>query len=144
MVGLRIPQRGGIMMTAQIIDGQKIAENLKSEVVREVKELEADGIACGLATLLVGEDYSSGSYERRLKRIAGELSVPCWQVRLPGENTQDDVLGALRRLNHDPAITGFLVLRPLPGHVSEAEEFRALLPLNGIAALHCERSCLLA
>ncbi len=116
------------MMTAQIIDGQKIAENLKSEVVREVKELEADGIACGLATLLVGEDYSSGSYERRLKRIAGELSVPCWQVRLPGESTQDDVLGALRR----------------PGHVSEVEVFRALSPLKDIESVHSENAGLLA
>ncbi len=132
------------MMTAQIIDGQKIAENLKSEVVREIKELEADGIACGLATLLVGEDYSSEYYERRLKRIAGELSVPCWQVRLPGESTQDDVLGALRRLNRDPAVTGILVLRRLPGHVSEVEVFRALSPLKDIESVHPENAGLLA
>src|SRR5260370_15758808 len=131
-------------MTAQIIDGLKIAESLQLEVVREVKELEADGIACGMATLLIGADYSSRSYERRLKRIADQLGMPCWQVRLPGESTQDDVLAALRRLNGDPAVSGILVLRPLPEHISEVEVFRALSPLKDIESVHPENAGLLA
>src|SRR5260370_27250860 len=72
------------------------------------------------------------------------MSVPCWQVRLPGGRTQDDVLGARRRLNRAPAITGILVLRPLPGHVSEVEVFRALSPLKDIESVHPENAGLLA
>jgi 5,10-methylene-tetrahydrofolate dehydrogenase/methenyl tetrahydrofolate cyclohydrolase len=69
-------------MTAQLIDGRKIAENLKADVALEVKQLETEGITCGLATVAVGDDYSAKAYERRLGRIAAELGVPCQHIGL--------------------------------------------------------------
>ncbi len=131
-------------MTAEIIDGRTIAENLKAEVALEVKELEADGIACGLATLLVGEDYGSVAYRRRLQRIADELGVPHKEVRLLGSSTDDDVLAAVRQLNDDPSVTGVLVLRPLPKQISEVKVFRTLSPLKDIESVHPENAGLLA
>jgi methylenetetrahydrofolate dehydrogenase (NADP+) / methenyltetrahydrofolate cyclohydrolase len=59
-------------MTHTVIDGRKIAESRKDELVEDCRRLRADGIACGLATVLVGDRYSSHAYERRLARLAAE------------------------------------------------------------------------
>lgn len=131
-------------MSAQIIDGEKIAQRLKVEVAREVEQLAADGVTCGLATLLVGDDYGSTAYRRRLKRIADELGVLHREVTLAGDSTQGDVLDAIRQLNEDPAVTGVLVLRPLPNQISEIDVFRTLSPLKDIESVHPENAGLLA
>jgi methylenetetrahydrofolate dehydrogenase (NADP+)/methenyltetrahydrofolate cyclohydrolase len=131
-------------MTAQIIDGRKIAHVLKAEVTAEADDLRAQGTSCGLATVVVGDNYSSRAYERRLGRIATELRVPHEQVDLTADITQDEVLETIRRLNEDPAVSGILVLRPLPSHISEIEVFRALAPEKDIESVHPENVGLLA
>lgn len=131
-------------MSAQIIDGRKIAQDLKAEVALEVKQLGADGIGCGLATVVVGDEYSSQAYERRLHRIAAELDVPSRSLTLPATSTEDEVRSEVRRLNDDPAVSGVLVLRPLPAHISEVAVFRTLSPVKDIEAVHPENAGLLA
>jgi methylenetetrahydrofolate dehydrogenase (NADP+) / methenyltetrahydrofolate cyclohydrolase len=131
-------------MTAQIIDGRKIAEELKTEVAGEVKQLRADGIGCRLATLVVGDDFGAKVYERRLARIAAELDVRCQQLALPVTASQDEVLAVVGGLKDDPAVSGVLILRPLPPHISEVEVFRTLAPLKDIEAVHPENAGLLA
>jgi methylenetetrahydrofolate dehydrogenase (NADP+)/methenyltetrahydrofolate cyclohydrolase len=131
-------------MTAQLIDGRARAEHLKAEVSREVKQLTADGIGCGLATVIVGEDYRAGAYEGRLARLAAELGVPHRRLVLPPTITQADLLAQVHRLNDDPLVTGILVLRPLPAHIAEAEVFRSLSPVKDIEAVHPENAGLLA
>jgi methylenetetrahydrofolate dehydrogenase (NADP+)/methenyltetrahydrofolate cyclohydrolase len=131
-------------VTAQIIDGRRIAENLKSEVAREVQQLKADGIAGGLAALVVGEDFSSKAYERRLERIADDLGVPYQKVALATASAPSDVVTSVRQLNDDPAVSGVVVLRPLPKHVSEVDVFLTLSPLKDIEAVHPENAGLLA
>ncbi|MFL4902547.1 bifunctional 5,10-methylenetetrahydrofolate dehydrogenase/5,10-methenyltetrahydrofolate cyclohydrolase [Streptomyces sp. MMS24-I2-30] len=130
-------------MTAQLIDGRARAERLKADVAREVKQLTADGIACGLATVIVGDDYRARAYERRLARVAGELGVPHRRVALPPVSTHD-LRAQVHRLNDDPSVTGILVLRPLPAHIHEAEVFRSLSPVKDIEAVHPENAGLLA
>jgi methylenetetrahydrofolate dehydrogenase (NADP+)/methenyltetrahydrofolate cyclohydrolase len=131
-------------MTAQIIDGRKIAHTLKADVTAEVDDLRASGAPCGLTTLVVGDDYGSRAYARRLDRTADELGVPYEQVTLPGTATQDEVLAVVHRLNTDPTVSGILVLRPLPRQVSEVEVFRALAPEKDIESVHPENAGLLA
>lgn len=131
-------------MTAALIDGRRIAEDLKAEVAREVKELEFEGIRCGLATIRVGDNFGAEAYERRLGRIARQLGVPCRQVTMPATSTLEDVLAVVASLNEDPAVTGVLVLRPLPAQVPEVAVFRALAPRKDIEAVHPENAGLLA
>ncbi|WP_326568879.1 tetrahydrofolate dehydrogenase/cyclohydrolase catalytic domain-containing protein [Amycolatopsis rhabdoformis] len=131
-------------MTAQLINGRKIAHALKAEVTAEVAALADAGIACGLATVLVGDDYGSVAYVRRIGRIAEELGVAYEQVLLPGTTTQDELLATIDRLNRDPAVSGVLVLRPLPPQISEVDVFRALDPQKDIESVHPENAGLLA
>jgi methylenetetrahydrofolate dehydrogenase (NADP+) / methenyltetrahydrofolate cyclohydrolase len=110
-------------MTAEVIDGRKIAKALKADVALEVDQLNAEGIACGLATVAVGDDFSASAYQRRLEWITHELGVPYRHASLAAASHPDEVLSAIRDLNADPAVNGIVVLRPLPEQVSEAVVF---------------------
>ena len=131
-------------MTAEVIDGRKIAAKLKEEVALEVQQLRADGGECGIATVVVGDNYGATVYQRRIGKIADELGVPCRQLRLRSDTSQDDLLDTIRSLNNDPAISGILVLRPLPEHICEVDVFRELAPAKDIESVHPENAGLLA
>lgn len=130
--------------TGQVIDGRAIASDLKAEVTREVRGLHADGITAGIATLLIGGDYASRAYERRIGAMAAELGVAWFQRRLPGDAGQPEVLAEIGRLNADPVVSGILILRPVPAHIREEEIFTALAPAKDIEAVHPENAGLLA
>jgi methylenetetrahydrofolate dehydrogenase (NADP+) / methenyltetrahydrofolate cyclohydrolase len=131
-------------MTAEVIDGRKIAQSLKADVALEVLQLATEGIPCGLATLAVGHDYAAAAYQRRLERIAGELSVPYRHISLGGASRPGQVRAAIRDLNADPSVTGIVILRPLPMHVPEADVFCAMAPVKDIEAVHPQNAGLLA
>jgi methylenetetrahydrofolate dehydrogenase (NADP+)/methenyltetrahydrofolate cyclohydrolase len=131
-------------VTAVVIDGRACAAALKREVADEVKLLREDGLDCGLATVLVGGDYSATAYERRLRRVCGELDVAYRRCCLPADADQDAVGELVAGLNADREVSGILVLRPLPPGIDEAEVFCALSPLKDIEAVHPENAGLLA
>ena len=131
-------------MTAEVIDGRKIAKALTADVALEVDQLSAEGIVCGLATVAVGDDFSASAYQRRLERMANELGVPYRHVSLAAASQPGEVLSTIHDLNADPAVSGIVVLRPLPEQVSEADAFCALAPVKDIEAVHPENAGLLA
>lgn len=128
-------------MTADLIDGRAVAKRLKDEVRAELAEL---GAPCGLATLLVGDDYAARAYERRLRRVAAELGVGYRHYVLDGAVDQEAVERVVRQLGADPAVHGVLVLRPLPPHIDEGAVFRALDPATDVESVHPENAGLLA
>lgn len=131
-------------MTAQVIDGRACARALKENLLADVSRLGQDSLTIGLATILVGDAYGSAAYERRLRRLAEELGVPYRSHRLSADTTQNALIATVEKLNGDPAISGILVLRPLPAHIDEAAVFRAIDPLKDIEAVHPENAGLLA
>jgi methylenetetrahydrofolate dehydrogenase (NADP+)/methenyltetrahydrofolate cyclohydrolase len=131
-------------MTAEIIDGRRIAQQLRAEVAGEVERLRGEGVDCGLATLMVGDNDRALVYERRLARLSGRLGVPYRNVSLPATARGREVLEVVAQLDRDLAVSGVLVLRPLPPHVPEVEVFRALAPVKDIEAVHPENAGLLA
>jgi methylenetetrahydrofolate dehydrogenase (NADP+) / methenyltetrahydrofolate cyclohydrolase len=131
-------------MTGQVIDGRRIADDLKAEVAWEAKSLEADGITGGIATLRVGDDYAAQAYERRIGRTAAELDVACLQRRLPADASEGEVLAEIGQFNGDPSVSGALILRPFPPHICEEDIFTALAPEKDIEAVHPDNAGLLA
>jgi methylenetetrahydrofolate dehydrogenase (NADP+)/methenyltetrahydrofolate cyclohydrolase len=134
----------GRSMTGQVIDGRKIAGNLKAEVASEARDLKAGGITAGIATVLIGGDAASRAYERRIGRTAAALGVTWQQCRLPADVSQAGVMAEIGRLNADPAVSGILVLRPVPAQISEEDIFTALDPVKDIESVHPENAGLLA
>ncbi|GAA1281882.1 bifunctional methylenetetrahydrofolate dehydrogenase/methenyltetrahydrofolate cyclohydrolase FolD [Pseudonocardia aurantiaca] len=131
-------------MTAELIDGRAVAKALKDDVAAEVEALTDRGVTCGLATVLVGDDYAARAYERRLRRVAGELGIDYRHYYLGPSTDLGAVVRVVRQLNADPAVHGVLVLRPLPPHVDEGAVFQALDPAKDVESVHPENAGLLA
>lgn len=127
-------------MTAQVINGRKIAKQLKTQVKAENT---TQGIGCGLATISVGDVASAQTYQGRLAKLCGELGVPYRNIELPATTAEHDLIAWVHKLNDDSAISGILVLRPLPAHIDEVNVFHELAPLKDVEAVHPENAGLL-
>jgi methylenetetrahydrofolate dehydrogenase (NADP+) / methenyltetrahydrofolate cyclohydrolase len=136
--------RGAAMTGPSVIDGRECARQLRESVALEAKQLREENIPCGLATVLVGASYSALAYERRIARVCDFLDVRYRCCRLPATASEAELLALISHLNTDPAVSGILVLRPLPRHIREPEVFRALAPHKDIEAVHPENAGLLA
>lgn len=124
-------------MVAKIIDGTRIAQDIRSEVARGVKELqERKNITPGLVVVLVGEDPASATYVRSKGRACKEVGMVSEQITLPKETTQAELLTIVERLNHDPRFHGILVQLPLPKQISERAITLALNPEKDVDGLH--------
>ncbi len=114
-------------MTAQIIDGVKIAEKIRNRVKEEVVKWVADGHnAPGLATVLVGENPASQSYVRSKQKACGEAGIQSFGFNLPATSSQGEVEALVRQLNADPKVNGILVQLPLPAGFDEERVLREI------------------
>jgi methylenetetrahydrofolate dehydrogenase (NADP+) / methenyltetrahydrofolate cyclohydrolase len=123
-------------MTATIIDGNAIAQQVRDEVRRQVESLGARGIVPGLAVVLVGENPSSMSYVRGKTRDAIDVGMRSETIRRPAEITQADLLALVGALNADPSWHGILVQLPLPPHIDETLVTGAVRPEKDVDGLH--------
>jgi len=107
-------------MSAKIIDGQAIANEMRQEIAAEVEQLKAKyGLTPGLAAVLVGENPASQSYVRMKRRACEQAGILSFGHHLPEQAAQEEVEGLIRDLSADPAIHGILVQLPLPRHLNE-------------------------
>ncbi len=114
-------------MAATIIDGKKIADDIRQEVRRETDELKASsGILPGLAFILVGEDPASQAYVRMKGKACEEMGFYSVTEKLPADTTEEFLLRLIRRFNMDPRIHGILVQLPLPKHIREDQILSAV------------------
>lgn len=107
-------------MTAQIIDGKLIAQQVREEVAAAVAERVAAGKQRPtLATVLVGERPDSAAYVASKGKACQELGMGSISEHLPTDATQEQVEELVRRLNADPEVSGILVQLPMPSHINE-------------------------
>jgi 5,10-methylene-tetrahydrofolate dehydrogenase/methenyl tetrahydrofolate cyclohydrolase len=107
-------------MTAQIIDGAKVGEAVRSDVKRQVAELkEKHSVAPGLATVLVGDNPASHAYVRSKRKMCAELGIESFGHELPADSSQDAVVALVRQLAADPRVHGILVQLPMPPQINE-------------------------
>ncbi len=114
-------------MSAQIIDGKAIAQEVQREVASDVAHLKAEhNLVPGLATVLVGDNPASQTYVRMKRRRCAEVGIHSVGVELPADASQEEVEAQVRALNRDPAIHGILVQLPLPKHLDEEAVLSAI------------------
>jgi methylenetetrahydrofolate dehydrogenase (NADP+)/methenyltetrahydrofolate cyclohydrolase len=124
-----------------LIDGRAIARELKDTLREELAQLSG---GAGIATVLVGDDLGAQVYQRRIDRNANELGIVSQPVQMPADSTLGQVIGKIAELDADPEISGILVLRPLPPHLSETRVFNALPLLKDVEAQHPTNAGLLS
>src|SRR5262247_3914450 len=123
-------------MTATLINGTKISEDIKREVAVEVDSLKRRGIQPGLAVVLVGNDAASSSYVNMKARTCEQLGIHSRKLTIPGSVTTEQLLAEVRKLNEDDSIDGILVQLPLPKHVSKHAVLESVDPLKDVDGFH--------
>lgn len=107
-------------MTAQIIDGSAVAQEIRAKVTQEVAARVAAGKTVpGLATVLVGENTASQAYVRSKHKACQEAGIRSFGYTLPANATQSEVETLVQTLNDDPQVHGILVQLPLPDGLDE-------------------------
>ena len=126
-------------MAATLLDGARIAAEVRGEVAASVQEMQArHGVTPGLAVVLTGDDPASAVYVRNKGRACQEAGMASETVILPQETTQQELLDLLERLNGDDRYHGILVQLPLPPHIDEEQVVRTLDPAKDVDGLHPE------
>lgn len=115
-------------MTAEIIDGRKIAAEIQGELKQRITQLQSKGIAPKLVTILVGEDAASLSYLRGITRTCTETGVVTEAAKLPSDASQKGLLDKIGELNRDTKVHGILLFLPLPKHLNALEAESAISP----------------
>ncbi|MCU0488705.1 MAG: bifunctional methylenetetrahydrofolate dehydrogenase/methenyltetrahydrofolate cyclohydrolase FolD [Anaerolineales bacterium] len=124
-------------MTAQIIDGKILSQQVRQEAAEEVAKLVAAGMPRpGLATVLVGENPASKSYVGSKQKACAELGMESYGFHLPETATQSEVEGLVAELNADPRINGILVQLPLPGGLIEEDVLKKISLEKDVDGFH--------
>ena len=121
---------------AKIIDGRKIAAEIRAEIKIKVAELARRGTVPGLAMVLVGDDPASHVYVRGKKRACEEMGITSFDYNLPGTCTERRLLNLVGRLNEDKRVHGILVQLPLPPQISEPKILNAIDPNKDVDGFH--------
>src|SRR5207248_1117252 len=123
-------------MPANILDGNKIAEQIKSEVAAEVKALERSGIRPGLAAVLVGHDPASEIYVRNKVKTSEQLGLFSEKITPPETVSTEEMLRVVEELNARADIDGILVQLPLPKQVDSKRVLLAVSPEKDVDGFH--------
>jgi len=129
-------KKGEMQMSAQSIKGKELADQMKSRMADEVKQLADKGIVPGLTVVLVGEDPASQVYVRNKAADCEKLGMKSEVIRLPEQTMERELLEVLDRLNKDEGVHGILVQLPLPKHISEDEVLQAIDPAKDVDGFH--------
>jgi methylenetetrahydrofolate dehydrogenase (NADP+)/methenyltetrahydrofolate cyclohydrolase len=106
-------------VSARVIDCVAIAEELKEELKKEIKALNAKGITVGIATVLIGDDFGARMYRGQVEKFCNEMGVVYTSVNPQVETTEEDVVRIVKELNDNEKVSGILPLRPFPEHISD-------------------------
>ena len=124
-------------MPAKLIDGAKIAGEIRAEVAEGVAEMKAKhGVGPRLAVVLVGDDPASAVYVRNKEQAATEAGILAQAHRLSADTSQDELLALIGKLNHDDGLHGMIVQLPLPAQIREETVVEAIAPDKDVDGLH--------
>jgi methylenetetrahydrofolate dehydrogenase (NADP+)/methenyltetrahydrofolate cyclohydrolase len=123
-------------MSALILDGTKIAQQIRNEVGAEVKGMAAAGVRPGLAVVLVGHNPASEIYVRGKVKACEELGIYSEKVTPPDSVDTAELLAIVKDLNRRDEIDGILVQLPLPSHVDSKKVLLAVDPSKDVDGFH--------
>jgi len=115
-------------MPAEIIDGRKVAAEIREELKQRVEKLKEKGVTPGLMAILLGEDPGSLSYLRSIAKGCEALGMYTETVTLPETATQEELEKVIEKLNKDPKCHGIILQLPLPKHLDTLSAESAISP----------------
>ena len=127
-----------------LIDGKKIAAELREELRQEVEELKQEVVELkakynkvpGLTVILIGDMAPSQIYVRMKEKAANEVGLKSEVIRYPEVVEEKTVLDKIEELNKDESISGILVQLPLPKHIDKQKVIETILPGKDVDGFH--------
>ncbi len=137
MSPLRVPAAVG-SMTGEIIDGKRVADEVRGELRGRLDRLRARGVNPGLTAILVGDNPGSQLYVKMKGKACEEMGMAHETLELPQETSEAELLRVVDRLNRDPQVHGILVQQPLPAQITVNAAVRAVDPGKDVDCFHPE------
>ncbi|MCJ0763608.1 bifunctional methylenetetrahydrofolate dehydrogenase/methenyltetrahydrofolate cyclohydrolase FolD [Variovorax terrae] len=123
-------------MTAQLIDGNAVAKQLRADVAQRTAALKTRGVTPGLAVILVGEDPASQVYVGKKVQACQEAGLHSVLEKYDAGLSEAALLARVEALNRDPAIHGILVQLPLPAHIDAHKVIESISPAKDVDGFH--------
>ena len=123
-------------MTAQLIDGNALSRQLRTQVAERTAALKARGITPGLAVVLVGDNPASQVYVRNKVKACEDVGFHSVLEKYDATLTEEQLLARVDALNNDPSIQGILVQLPLPKHIDDHKVIEAISPAKDVDGFH--------
>ena len=121
----------------ELIDGKKVADQIKAEIAAEVTQRVADGKKRPhLAAVLVGHDGGSETYVAHKVKACEQCGFDSTLIRREADVTEQELLEIVKELNENPDIDGYIVQLPLPGHIDEQRIIEAIDPRKDVDGFH--------
>jgi len=122
---------------AEIISGKLVSSEVRKSIAKEIEEFKTRcGIVPGLAVILVGNNPASAVYVRNKHKACLEVGINSYEITLPEETTEEELLKKIEELNADKNVHGILVQLPLPKHICEDNIINAISPEKDVDAFH--------
>ena len=119
-----------------IIDGKKIAENLRIKLKKEIEQLPASQIRPGLTVILIGDDSASQIYVRNKEKFAQEVGIRSKILKFDSTITEQNLISEIHKLNNDTSVHGILVQLPLPNHINSRKIISEIDPGKDVDGFH--------
>jgi len=124
---------------AEIIDGKLVSSSTRQTIALGVEKFKSDfGYAPGLAVVLVGDDPASAVYVRNKHKGCLEVGINSYEIKMPADASEGELLNKIDELNADPNVHGILVQLPLPKHIGESKVIDRIDPNKDVDAFHPE------
>ena len=123
-------------MTAQLIDGNALSKQLRTDVAARVTALKAKGVTPGLAVILVGDNPASQVYVRNKVKACEDTGMHSVLEAWPATMTEAELLARVDAMNNDASIHGILVQLPLPAHMNAQRVIEAISPEKDVDGFH--------
>jgi len=123
-------------MSAELLDGERLAGRIKMELADRVSRLKAAGRSVGLGTVLVGDDGPSAKYVSMKHADCEEIGITSFHEHLPSTATQSDVEKVIDRFNADTNVHSILVQLPMPAGINEEQILLRINPDKDVDGLH--------
>ena len=120
-----------------LIDGKKVAAELREELKKEVLNLKAKhNKTPGLTVILIGDMAPSQIYVRMIEKAANEVGLKSEVIKYPSEVEEKTVLEKINELNKDSSVSGILVQLPLPEHINKQKVIESIAPKKDVDGFH--------
>jgi len=119
-----------------IIDGKKIAENLRETLKKQIQQIPSNQPKPGLTVILIGEDPASQIYVRNKEKFANEIGINSKVLRFDSSITEEALTKEIHKLNQDREVHGILVQLPLPKHINSKNIINQIEPSKDVDGFH--------